>query len=202
MGVLACLISFYPNNTSLPNAKVPNRNEIKAIREPEKAKIDFRLVAPPSFAPAVISGKFYGGNGAIETHIQTKNSTSVAIESAVYCVEVMQENRQVPLSTRFASVRIPGGIEPSETKSIKANVSANVFPDEPGENTGRFLRVSLVSYVPYGQRPIEIAGAVSCRCKYFDAFGEPQKSVGVSDNSARATSGLEALFRDLDAEKP
>lgn len=188
IGLLACLMSFYPI-TSNRNAMAPNPIEK-----------EFQLLASPSFAPAVVSGKFYGNHGAIETHIHTKNSTTVAIESVVYCVEVLQENRQVPLSKKYTSVRIPGGIEPSETKSIQANVSADVFPDEPGENTGRFIRVSLVSYVPHGQSSIDVTNAVSCRCKYFDAYDQPQDSVGVSDNSATATNGLEALFRKLDAD--
>ena len=109
----------------------------------------------------------------------------------------MQENRKVPLRRQIVGIPIPGGIEPGETVSVQANIASNVFPDEPGQNSGTYLRASLVAYQPYQKEVVEIDGAVTCRCVFFDAIKNPQNSVGVPDLSKSAVNPLEFLIESL-----
>ena len=184
----ACVVAGLVVFSQLPSSTPTN--EIKQRADNWKA----------SAVPYVVSARFFSGNGAIETRCETKNTLNIPIATAEFCIQVMQENRQTPLSSSITVISIPGGIEPGETRTIKATVSASIFPDDPGENTGKFVRVALVGYQPLHQSPVELVDVQSCKCTHFDAYAAPDNSVGIGDTRATATHPMGNMMQRIDEE--
>lgn len=150
--------------------------------------------------PVAISAKFYSGNGAISTYVDTKNQTLSPLEWVKFRIEVMKDNRPIPLFQKVQSVRVRGGINPGETIPVDVHVSPTVFPNDPhdalNEEQGKWLKVSVVGYVDANGTEIEITRPQWCKGVFFDAYDDPQKNIGESDSSASATNPLEYSMRE------